>query len=74
VDRLSSMLAECPVRRCRSRARSPGAAFVQNALQRIEAGSDAEVAFDAVPGRVFGAKVRSVGSMDASQSKRIAEP
>lgn len=37
-----------------------GAAFEQNALQRIEAGSDAEVAFDAVPGRVFGAKVRSV--------------
>jgi multidrug resistance efflux pump len=37
-----------------------GAAFDQNALQRVEAGNDAEVAFDAVPGRVFKAKVRSV--------------
>jgi len=37
-----------------------GAAFEQNALQRVEAGNDAEVAFDAVPGRVFKAKVRTV--------------
>jgi multidrug resistance efflux pump len=37
-----------------------GAAFDQNAMQRVVAGSDAEVAFDAVPGRVFKAKVRSV--------------
>ena len=37
-----------------------GAAFDQNAMQRVVAGNDAEVAFDAVPGRVFKAKVRSV--------------
>lgn len=36
------------------------AAFQQNALQRVNAGDDAEVAFDAVPGRVFKAKVLSV--------------
>jgi multidrug resistance efflux pump len=36
------------------------AAFQQNALQRINAGDPAEVAFDAVPGRVFQAKVGSV--------------
>ncbi len=36
------------------------AAFDQNALQRVVAGNDAEVAFDAVPGRVFEAKVRNV--------------
>jgi multidrug resistance efflux pump len=35
-------------------------AFQQNALQRIKAGDEAEVAFDAVPGRVFKAKVREV--------------
>jgi multidrug resistance efflux pump len=29
-------------------------------MQRVVAGNDAEVAFDAVPGRVFKAKVRSV--------------
>ncbi len=37
-----------------------GAAFQQNSLQRVMAGDDAEVAFDAVPGRVFKAKVRLV--------------
>jgi multidrug resistance efflux pump len=37
-----------------------GAAFRQNSLQRVKAGDDAEVAFDAVPGRVFKAKVRHV--------------
>ena len=37
-----------------------GAAFDQNAIQRVVAGDDAEVAFDSVPGRVFKAKVRSV--------------
>jgi multidrug resistance efflux pump len=37
-----------------------GAAFQQNALQRVNASDDAEVAFDAVPGRVFKAKVRAV--------------
>jgi multidrug resistance efflux pump len=36
------------------------AAFQQNALQRINVGDPAEVAFDAVPGRVFQAKVSSV--------------
>ena len=37
-----------------------GAAFQQNSLQRVKAGDEAEVAFDAVPGRVFKAKVRGV--------------
>jgi multidrug resistance efflux pump len=37
-----------------------GAAFDQNAIQRVIAGNDAEVAFDAVPGRVFKAKVQTV--------------
>jgi multidrug resistance efflux pump len=37
-----------------------GAAFQQNSLQRVKAGDEAEVAFDAVPGRVFKAKVRVV--------------
>jgi multidrug resistance efflux pump len=36
------------------------AAFQQNSLQRVNAGDAAEVAFDAVPGRVFKAKVRAV--------------
>ena len=36
------------------------AAFQQNSLQRVAAGDQAEVAFDAVPGRVFQAKVRLV--------------
>ncbi len=40
--------------------RELGAAFQQNSLQRVAAGDEAEVAFDAVPGRVFSAKVRSV--------------
>jgi len=35
-------------------------AFQQNALQRVRAGDEAEVAFDAVPGRVFKGKVRHV--------------
>lgn len=33
------------------------AAFVQNAMQRVKTGSEAEIAFDAVPGRVFRGKV-----------------
>ena len=37
-----------------------GAAFQQNSLQRVKPGDEAEVAFDAVPGRVFKAKVRLV--------------
>jgi multidrug resistance efflux pump len=36
------------------------AAFQQNSLQRVAAGDQAEVAFDAVPGRVFQAEVRNV--------------
>ena len=36
------------------------AAFQQNSLQRVKPGDAAEVAFDAVPGRVFRAKVRTV--------------
>jgi multidrug resistance efflux pump len=37
-----------------------GAAFQQNSLQRVKGGDEAEVAFDAVPGRVFKGKVRLV--------------
>ena len=37
-----------------------GAAFQQNSLQRVKAGDEAEIAFDAVPGRVFKGKVRHV--------------
>jgi multidrug resistance efflux pump len=36
------------------------AGFQQNALQRIRTGDEAEVAFDAIPGRVFKAKVQHV--------------
>jgi multidrug resistance efflux pump len=36
------------------------AAFQQNSLQRVKAGDEAEVAFDAVPGRVFKGKVHQV--------------
>jgi multidrug resistance efflux pump len=36
------------------------AGFQQNALQRVRPGDEAEVAFDAIPGRVFKAKVKSV--------------
>jgi multidrug resistance efflux pump len=36
------------------------AAFQQNSLQRVKPGDEAEVAFDAVPGRVFKAKVRLI--------------
>ncbi len=36
------------------------AAFQQNSLQRVKAGDEAEVAFDAIPGRVFQGKVRVV--------------
>ena len=54
------------------------AAFDQNALQRVNAGNDAEVAFDAVPGRVFEAKVRSVvpaiAAGQLSTSPTLIEP
>jgi multidrug resistance efflux pump len=35
-------------------------AFQQNSLQRVKSGNEAEVAFDAVPGRVFKARVRLI--------------
>jgi len=40
--------------------RQLGAAFQQNTLQRVRAGDEAEVLFEAVPGRVFKAKVNLV--------------
>jgi multidrug resistance efflux pump len=46
--------------------RELGAAFQQNSLQRVKAGDDAEVAFDAVPGRVFKGKVRYVSDAIAA--------
>jgi len=52
------------------RDRELGAAFQQNSLQRVDAGDEAEVAFDAVPGRVFKAKVRSV--VDAIATGQLA--
>jgi multidrug resistance efflux pump len=42
------------------RDRALGAAFQQNSLQRVNSGNEAEVAFDAVPGRVFKGEVRFV--------------
>ena len=36
------------------------AGFLQNSLQRVRAGDEAEVAFDGIPGRVFKGKVRYV--------------
>ena len=46
-----------------------GAAFQQNSLQRVKPGDEAEVAFDAIPGRVFKAKVRLV--LDAIAAGQI---
>ena len=46
-----------------------GAAFQQNSLQRVRAGDEAEVAFDAVPGRVFRGRVRTV--LDAIAAGQI---
>jgi multidrug resistance efflux pump len=45
------------------------AAFQQNSLQRVSAGDEAEVAFDAVPGRVFKAKVNRL--LDAIAAGQI---
>jgi multidrug resistance efflux pump len=45
------------------------AGFQQNSLQRVRAGDEAEVAFDAIPGRVFKAKVRNV--LDAIASGQL---
>ena len=36
------------------------AAFIQNSLQRVRVGDDAEVAFKAVPGKIFKARVQQV--------------
>jgi multidrug resistance efflux pump len=55
-----------------AQARALGAAFQQNALQRVRAGDEAEIAFQAVPGRVFKGRVRvlvdaiAAGQMQAS--------
>jgi multidrug resistance efflux pump len=46
------------------------AAFQQNSLQRVKAGDEAEIAFDAVPGRVFKARVRIV--LDAIAAGQMA--
>ncbi len=43
-----------------------GASFQQNALQRVRSGNEAEVSFDAVPGRVFKGHVRFVQDAIAS--------
>ena len=48
------------------RDRALGAAFQQNSLQRVNTGDEAEVAFDAVPGRVFKGQVRFVQAAIAS--------
>jgi len=47
-----------------------GAAFQQNTLQRVKTGDEAEIAFDAVPGRVFKGKVRLV--LDAIAAGQLA--
>jgi multidrug resistance efflux pump len=46
-----------------------GAAFQQNSLQRVKAGDESEVAFDAIPGRVFKGRVRIV--LDAIAAGQI---
>jgi multidrug resistance efflux pump len=40
--------------------RELAAAFVQNSLQRVRVGDEAEIAFRAVPGRVFKGKVKAI--------------
>ena len=37
-----------------------GAAFQQNSLQRVHQGDEAEIAFDAVPGRIFKGRVKFI--------------
>jgi multidrug resistance efflux pump len=51
------------------RDKALGAAFQQNTLQRVKVGDEAEIAFDAVPGRVFKGKVRQV--LDAIAAGQI---
>jgi multidrug resistance efflux pump len=36
------------------------ASFTQNTLQRLQVGNEAEIAFDGIPGRIFGGKVTAV--------------
>jgi multidrug resistance efflux pump len=36
------------------------AAFQQNALQRVRVGDEAEIAFDAIPGRIFKGRIKAV--------------
>jgi multidrug resistance efflux pump len=36
------------------------AAFIQNSLQRVRVGDEAEIAFTAVPGRIFKGKVKAI--------------
>jgi multidrug resistance efflux pump len=43
-----------------SEDRMLAAAFIQNSLQRVKVGDDAEVAFKAVPGKIFKARVEEV--------------
>lgn len=43
-----------------SEDRMLAAAFIQNSLQRVNVGDEAEVAFKAVPGKIFKAKVTSI--------------
>jgi multidrug resistance efflux pump len=40
--------------------RELAAAFVQNSLQRVRVGDEAEIAFAAVPGRIFKGKVKAI--------------
>ncbi len=40
--------------------RTLAAAFIQNSLQRVNVGDDAEVSFKAVPGKIFKAKVSGI--------------
>jgi multidrug resistance efflux pump len=49
--------------------RTLAAGFLQNALQRVRAGDEAEVAFDALPGRIFKGKVHNV--LDAIASGQL---
>lgn len=52
--------------------RSFAAAFQQNTLQRVKAGDEAEIAFDAVPGRVFKGRVQVVIDAIASGELQAA--
>ncbi len=49
--------------------RTLSAGFMQNALQRVRPGDEAEIAFDGVPGKVFKGKVRTV--LDAIASGQL---